>query len=67
MKPHAMDAETGNLTLIMQAYLVRTRHHTILMVSKALPVLQHSWPECFRTGRAQQPPTRHRLGMSCAA
>jgi hypothetical protein len=25
MKPHAMDAATGNLTLIMQAFLVRTR------------------------------------------
>ena len=31
MKPHAMDPETGNLTLIMQAYLVRTRHHNILV------------------------------------
>ena len=31
MKPHAMDAETGNLTLIMQAFLVRTRHHNIIV------------------------------------
>jgi glyoxylase-like metal-dependent hydrolase (beta-lactamase superfamily II) len=31
MKPHAMDADTGNLTLIMQAYLVRTRHHNIIV------------------------------------
>ena len=31
MKPHAMDAATGNLTLIMQAFLVRTRHHNIIV------------------------------------
>jgi hypothetical protein len=31
MKPHAMDQETGNLTLIMQAYLIRTRHHNIIV------------------------------------
>ena len=31
MKPHAMDAEIGNLTLIMQAFLVRMRHHNILV------------------------------------
>ena len=31
MKPHAMDTDTGNLTLIMQAYLVRTRHHNIIV------------------------------------
>ncbi|MEE8290493.1 MAG: MBL fold metallo-hydrolase [Candidatus Tectomicrobia bacterium] len=31
MKPHAMDPGTGNLTLVMQAYLVRTRHHNILV------------------------------------
>lgn len=31
MKPDAMDAETGNITLIMQAFLVRTRHHNIIV------------------------------------
>jgi glyoxylase-like metal-dependent hydrolase (beta-lactamase superfamily II) len=31
MKPHAMDPETGNLTLVMQAYLIRTRHHNIIV------------------------------------
>lgn len=31
MKPHAMDPETGNLTLIMQAYLIRTPHHNIIV------------------------------------
>jgi glyoxylase-like metal-dependent hydrolase (beta-lactamase superfamily II) len=31
MQPHAMDPETGNLTLVMQAYLVRTRHHNIIV------------------------------------
>jgi glyoxylase-like metal-dependent hydrolase (beta-lactamase superfamily II) len=31
MQPHAMDPMSGNLILIMQAYLVRTRRHTILV------------------------------------
>ena len=37
MKPHAMDPETGNLTLIMQAYLVRTRHHNIIVDTQYCP------------------------------
>ena len=31
MEPHALDPISGNLVLIIQAFLVRTRHHTILV------------------------------------
>jgi glyoxylase-like metal-dependent hydrolase (beta-lactamase superfamily II) len=31
MKPSALDPVSGNLVLIIQAFLVRTRHHTILV------------------------------------
>lgn len=31
MQPHAMEPTSGNLILVMQAFLVRTRHHTILV------------------------------------
>ena len=31
MEPHALDPVSGNLVLIIQAFLVRTRHHTILV------------------------------------
>src|SRR5262249_31548512 len=31
MEPHALDPSTGNLVLVIQAFLVRTRHHIILV------------------------------------
>jgi glyoxylase-like metal-dependent hydrolase (beta-lactamase superfamily II) len=31
MEPHALDPESGNLVLTIQAFLVRTRHHIILV------------------------------------
>lgn len=31
MKPRAMDAATGNIILTIQAFLLQTRHHTILI------------------------------------
>ena len=31
MEPHALDPVSGNLVLTIQAFLVRTRHHTILV------------------------------------
>ena len=35
MEPRALDPVSGNLVLIIQAFLVRTRHHTILIDSCA--------------------------------
>jgi len=31
MQPHAMDPASGNLLMCMQSFLLRTRHHTILV------------------------------------
>ena len=31
MKPHAMDSASGNIVLTIQAFLVCTSHHTILV------------------------------------
>ncbi|MCG8548312.1 MAG: MBL fold metallo-hydrolase [Alphaproteobacteria bacterium] len=33
LKPHAMDPDSGNLRFVMQSYILRTSHHTILIDS----------------------------------